>query len=169
MKLLGEVFCSPTPATVSELARRVGVTQSTAWSEVKRLSDGGVVEMIDAPGGVRLVEPADDLPYAAELRRILMMTGGLLPRLRHDLGDIPGIDHIIIFGSWANRYNGHPGRFPRDIDMIVVGEIDLFELAALIGPINDDLGIEINDLLYRPADWTGTHPLIESSSAVVVK
>jgi predicted nucleotidyltransferase len=34
---------------------------------------------------------------------------------------LQGAEHVLIFGSWAARYHQHPGKPPRDLDVLVVG------------------------------------------------
>lgn len=41
-----------------------------------------------------------------------------------ELGNLSGIEHLYLFGSWAARYQGETGRAPNDIDVLVIGAPD---------------------------------------------
>ena len=41
-----------------------------------------------------------------------------------DFAGIEGAAAVLLFGSWAARYLGEPGRAPNDIDVLVIGEPD---------------------------------------------
>lgn len=169
LRLLSEVFCGTEARTASDLARRVCVAQGTAWREVERLRIGGIVDVDDGPGGTKLVSPNERLPYYAELRRIIAHTGGVLPLLRDALADVVDIERALIFGSWANRYHGEPGHFPRDIDLLVVGAIGRFELADAIGPIEAECDLEINPIIVEPGTDLDAMPLLAETRVVEVR
>ena len=39
------------------------------------------------------------------------------------------------------------------IDLLIVGDLSLKEMAAILGPIGRDLGREINPVFYKPAEF----------------
>jgi hypothetical protein len=60
------------------------------------------------------------------------MTFGPHDIIAEEFANIPGAERIIIFGSWAARYTGHPGPPPNDIDVLVIGHTnrsDVFDAA----------------------------------------
>jgi predicted nucleotidyltransferase len=69
------------------------------------------------------------------------MTFGPRNIIAEEVADIPGAERIIIFGSWAARYTGHPGP-PNDIDVLVIGHTnrtDVFDAAdERIGAVNPE-------------------------------
>src|SRR5262249_4599548 len=109
---------------IGELAERAGVAQATASREVARLAGHGLV-VTRQLGRNTLVSANWDLPWAGELRSILAQTVGILGQLAAALGPLAKIEEAYVFGSWAARYTGEPGPAPRDIDVLVVGDIDL--------------------------------------------
>lgn len=73
---------------------------------------------------------------APPLAELLALTYGPVAVLPELMVEVPGIDEAYIYGSWASRYRGHPGRIPNDIDVLVVGDADedaLFDLAHRAG------------------------------------
>lgn len=73
---------------------------------------------------MRMVGANWDLPWAGELRSLLTKTVGVLGLLAEHLGELVGVDRAVVYGSWAARYTGRPGSFPRDVDVLVVGDPD---------------------------------------------
>jgi hypothetical protein len=41
--------------------------------------------------------------------------------IAEDFADLHGADAVLLYGSWAARYLGTPGRTPNDIDFVVHG------------------------------------------------
>lgn len=143
-RLLAELLLHPErESTLTELARRTGDPIGTVLREVDRLSASELV-LDRKVGQARLVQANIDHPLAAPLTQIMMTTYGAVPALREALTKVPGVQAAYVFGSWAARASGEPGPFPKDVDVLVVGEPDrlsVFDAAAaaerLIGrPVN---------------------------------
>ena len=104
--------------------------------------------------------------WAGDLRRILAHTGGLVPALERALAGDSRIVAAYIFGSWARRYHGEPGHFPRDIDLAIVTDASQFDLEISWRSVARDLGIELNPI-YRPSGFDPrTDSLIAGSPTV---
>jgi hypothetical protein len=169
LAILGLVLCGTEPHTVSELARLAGVNQATAWREVDRLRDSGVVEVVDGPGRTRLVQPAAGFPLTVELRRIVAHTGGLIPMLQAILEPVAAVEQAYIFGSWARRYAGEPGWFPHDVDLAIVGWLTPFELPP-IETVARELNIDINPVIFSPDTFDpSSEYLFEGTTPVQIK
>lgn len=166
--ILGEVFCGAVALSISDLARVVGAAQPTVSRDVRLLEECGLVVTVPGSGRVKLVEPHPMLPFAAELRVVLAHTYGLLPLLQRALGGVAGIERVIIFGSWADRYHGELGRFPADIDLIVVGTIDTVTLAEQLYDVEEMLHIEINPIVFPAETWSPELRLVEGRHLVEV-
>ena len=167
--LLGEVFCGSAPRTIGELARRLGIPIGSVSREVSRLERDGLVVTVPGPGRSKFVEPHPRLPFRAELARILSHTYGLPARLQAALSGRADVEQVIIFGSWAERFHGTPGRFPGDIDLIVVGTIDVFALNEALWDLEHDLAIEVHPIVIRPGDWDENMALIAGRPTVRVQ
>jgi hypothetical protein len=78
-------------------------------------------------------------------------------------GEFGSLDAIVvaIYGSWAARYEGFPGRAPHDIDVLVIGEAarrDLYEAAERA---EQRLGLPVNSGLCSRSRWiAAADPLI---------
>lgn len=109
-------------------------------------------------GRNKLVRPNWDLPWAPELRSILMQTIGVLGRLGEALSDVDGVNDAFFFGSWAARYTGEPGAFPHDVDVVVIGDAALRTVREACRTVEKDLRIEINPIVIDHAQWNSPEP-----------
>lgn len=169
LRIMAEVYNATRPYTVTELAERAGTNKATAGREVRLLVECGVFTAVDGPGNSKLISPSDELAYAPELRRIVAYTYGLLPALRNMVADEHRVEQLWIFGSWARRYHGERGHFPRDIDIIVVTDTTRFDLALPWLELAHDWNIEINTVYRRTDQFTLDDPLWEHSPMVQIK
>lgn len=167
LRVLGELFCGARDAyTISELAAAADTSAATAGREVELLRANGIVVVSSGPGRSKLVSANWEMPWAADLRRILAHTGGLVPALEALLGSDPRIEEAYIFGSWARRYHGEPGHFPRDIDLVVVTDASQFDLDVSWRSVGRELGVEVNPV-YRTTEFDpDTDSLISGSPTV---
>lgn len=109
--------------------------------EAGRLVSSGLV-LDRKVGPTRLLRAAVDSILARPLTELLAMTYGPLPVLTELLAAIPGVREAFIYGSWAARHSGEPGPEPNDIDVLVIGPVDLDEL--------DDIARDAESRLHRP-------------------
>jgi predicted nucleotidyltransferase len=154
LRLLAVLFGEePEELSVGELAARAGVAQATASREVARLAKHGLV-VARALGRNTLVTANWDLPWAKDLRSILVQTVGVLGRLGEVLAKVDGVDEAYVFGSWAARHTGEPGPPPKDIDVLVVGQVPLRLVRTACREIERGLGVEVNPVVIDRAHWT---------------
>lgn len=139
---------------LGQLARRAGVPGPTASKEVARLAAMGLVTT-EAMGRMRIVSANWDLPWAQELARILERTVGVVAQIEDALAGLDGIEEAFIFGSWAARRAGVPGREPNDIDLLVVGTVDYDEVRDAVRSVEDRVGVFVNPTVVEPARWRG--------------
>lgn len=118
------------PLAVDELAERVQVSRVSINAEVRRLVALGLVD-VSKQGSRRLITLADT-PAARAIRDLAVLACGVPAVVADEFGDIHGGEHVFIYGSWAARDSGEPGRLPQDVDVLVVGSADrdaVFEAA----------------------------------------
>lgn len=133
------------------------MAQATASREVARLAEHGLL-VTRSLGRNTLVRPNWDLPWAKDLRAILVQTVGVLGQLADALDGVAGINEAFIFGSWAARYTGEPGPPPRDIDVLVVGDASLRSVRQACSRVEGDLNIEVNPVVLSSEEWSATEP-----------
>ena len=65
----------------------------------------------------------------------------------------PAIDRAFIGGSWAARYRGDNGAFPRDIDVIIVGSPDRDEVSEAVVQAMRAVGQDAQVIFRSPTAW----------------
>lgn len=157
LRILAELFGTSEEFSVGELAKRAHVAQATASREVSRLASHGLV-VTRALGRNTLVAANWKLPWANELRSILVQTVGILGRLGTALSGVDGVEEAFVFGSWAARYLGEPGTAPKDIDVLVVGEASLRSVRQACSDLERELRVDVNPIVVDRRRWSEPKP-----------
>jgi DNA-binding transcriptional ArsR family regulator len=158
LALLAELFAGVADElTVAELARRIGANDATVSREVERLVRLGILSA-RTQGRNKLVRADYQLPWSGALRQLLAQTAGAMPLLRDALRQVPGVEAAYIFGSWAARYLGEPGPFPRDLDLVVVGDPNKVQLQGVLSGVERAVGLEVHPVVVPRRDWEAPAP-----------
>jgi hypothetical protein len=143
--------------SLTEAAARIGASVKAVHQEASRLVGAGL--LVDRRvGNVRLVRAAVDTPLTRPLTDLLAVTYGPLPVLTDALAAVPGIERAFIYGSWAARYQGEPGPVPHDVDVLVIGSVDVDELDKVAQQAQQRLGRAVQIRRVRPAVWRRADP-----------
>jgi DNA-binding transcriptional ArsR family regulator len=158
LRILSVLFADAVGSqSIGDLAERARVAQATASREVARLAEHGLVVTTQV-GRNTLVTANWKLPWARDLRSILVQTVGVLGRLSQALSGVNGIDEALVFGSWAARYTGEIGPPPRDIDVLVVGNASLHAVRRACSKVERDLTIDVNAMVIDHQRWIAKKP-----------
>lgn len=136
---------------VSELAARLGVPLSTLHREVIRLDQAALI-LSRTQGRNRLIRANLDHPAARALTQLLEITFGPKAVIAEEFA-IPGAQQVVIFGSWAARYDGEVGPPPHDIDVLVVGKLDRADVYEAADRASARLGVEVNPVVRTTRQW----------------
>lgn len=133
---------------LSDLADHIGVRPSTLQRELARLVDAGILTR--RPDGRRVYFRADPgCPVREELTGLLRKTAGLADPLRAMLDRLgKPIDWAFIYGSVARGEE----RSGSDVDLMVIGEIGLADLAVPLREVEKTLGRAVNPTVYARAE-----------------
>lgn len=167
-RLLACLALSPRPLSLTELAESAQVAEGNAHREIGRLMEAGIV-CDDRVGRTRQLTLSSTSPYAAPLRELLVRAFGP-PRVLSELfSTIKGIDRAWIYGSWARRSEGEPGEDPGDIDVLVVGTLDVGEVYEACRQASTRLHRDVNATVLSPAEWNADSAFLKEirSSALV--
>ncbi|MBA3489165.1 MAG: winged helix-turn-helix transcriptional regulator [Longispora sp.] len=157
--------------TATDLANRLEVPLTTIHRETQRLIEADLLtartvgrsRLLRANTANRVIEP---------LTHLLTVTFGPHIVLSDAFADIPGIDLLLIYGSWATRYHGEPGPTPNDVDVLVVGHADRTAIYEAADKAEQRLGFPVNPTLSTPRRWTQASDAliqeIKNSPTVVV-
>lgn len=158
LRILAVLFAGAVAALpIRELAERAEVAQATASREIARLAEHGLV-VTSHVGRNTLVAANWNLPWARELRSILVQTVGVLGRLGEALSGVDEVDEALVFGSWAARYTGEIGPPPRDVDVLVVGNALLQAVRRACSEVERELAIDVNAVVIDHERWTASTP-----------
>lgn len=143
-ELLAEILLHPEREyAATELAERFGASLPTVVRELDRLAASGVVRSRKV-GRVRLVQSDPDARANRPLTELAALTFGPLTVITEEFADLPGVDAVYIFGSWARRYEGEHGAPPHDVDVLVVGKPSWSKLNEAASAAEQRLRREVN-------------------------
>ncbi len=136
--------------TLTELARRVGASVSSAQREVTKAEQAGVLASRRL-GSARLVSAAPS-PLTGPLTELLLRSFGPKQIIAEELSGLRGMRDAYLFGSWAARYCGEQGAPPMDVDVLVVGEPDRDALDDAAQRAGERIAREVN-VTIRSEQW----------------
>jgi hypothetical protein len=138
--------------TITELAQLVDVPLSTTHREVERLVRAGILRD-RLVGRARLLSANTDSRLARPLTELLAVTYGPLAVVGEEFGSVDDVDLVLIYGSWAARYRGHPGPPPQDIDVLLVGVPARSAVYDAAEHARQRLGIPVNPIISSRRRW----------------
>jgi predicted nucleotidyltransferase len=123
-RILARLFGDPDGEhTLSSLGEWAGTSFPTVQREIRRAEQAGIVT-VRRVGPARLVQVNQANPLFAPLRQLILATYGPPVIVAREFAGLDGAEAVVLFGSWAARYAGDPGRAPNDVDVLVLGEVD---------------------------------------------
>lgn len=137
---------------IPELAGRTGGAYPTVTREVRRLEQGGLVE-VDEVGRSKRVRLDTESPLYGPLAELVLRAFGPVVVIGEEFGGLGGVDQVAIYGSWAARYRGEPGAVPNDIDVLVLGGADRDDVHAAARRAERRIGLPVNTTIRRADDW----------------
>jgi predicted nucleotidyltransferase len=153
-ELLAAIYLRPEQRwTLAALARELEVAPSTLHAEIHRLEQAGLINASEI-GRARMLTPNADHPIFEPLTEILSYMFGPPTVIAEEFATLPGVERVLIFGSWAARMSGEPGPPPRDIDILLIGEADRVDVYAAADRAQERIGMPINPVLASAARWT---------------
>jgi DNA-binding transcriptional ArsR family regulator len=138
--------------SVTEVASAIGVSPATAMREVDRFAAGGLITE-RRRGNTRLIRAATGTRLYRPLTEVMALTFGPVPVLRDALAGLPGVEEAFVYGSWAARFRGLPGRVPNDIDVMVIGSATFHEVCDALFDAERLLHREVNPRVDTRAVW----------------
>jgi MarR family len=157
--------------SLTDLATRFGAPLSTVHGEVGRLVDAGLLMRREAGRSVMVrSDPSNRL--AGPLTELLRLAWGPPQVVAEEFAGLPGAELVLIFGSWAARFQQQPGKPPNDLDVLVVGRPRREDVYDAADRAQQRLVLPVNPVIRTPEAWREeTDPLVRqvrSSSFVEV-
>lgn len=147
--------------SLADLARRLDVSPGTLHAEVGRLVEAGLISDRTI-GRSRLVRANTSSRTARALTELLLLTFGPRIVVEEEFRDLADVDQVIVYGSWARRYDGEMGREPADVDVMVVGSPERDAVYAAAERSEQRLGMAVNPTVRSAKAWR------EASDALVI-
>lgn len=145
-----------------ELLERMGSSRSAGSSLLQRWVDSGLLRERRVGNQRRLSVNPDFLLYP-ELRSMLGKTVGIAQPLAAAL--VPLAEHLrhaFVFGSVADGTDTSES----DIDLVLVGDIDMFGVSPLMDKAQRELGRPVHLNIYSPREWSSTRdPVLKAIKA----
>lgn len=158
LELLGLLFVGPQPEyTIADLARRLGVHPTTVGREADRLVGAGLATSRSL-GRSTLVAPNWSTAIAAPLGELLARTIGPLAAISEIVHGLPGLVAAYVFGSWAARFRGVTGPPPRDLDVLLVGDVSALDAATAARAVEARTGLRTDVTVVSPDEWSSVEP-----------
>lgn len=145
------MFYDPGRRTAAAIAEKYGLARDTVSREARRLISAGILRQ-QTSGRNHVLDIVDDHPAIAALRTLVDLTLGPLVDLRA-LYELDGVETAFVFGSWARRHLGEPGSMPRDVDVLVVGSPEAFEVTSVCLELSGKYGIGVNPMIITQREF----------------
>jgi len=128
-----------------ELSRLLEESPYAVQRELHRLKSVGLLA-VEPEANIKYYAVDKSCPIYPELKSIILKTTGLGDALREGLTGLGNVEQAFIYGSVAAGEEDSLS----DIDLMLVGEVDLLELSEIIARLEGQLGREINYLALAP-------------------
>ncbi len=134
---------------LADLARHLRVRPSSLQRELAMLTDVGILKS-HRQGRMVYFQADTDCPVYPELQGLLTKTAGLVDVLRNALNSLTNrITTCFVYGSIAR----HDETTASDVDLLLVGQLGLADIALPLRRAQESIGREINPKLYRPEEF----------------
>lgn len=132
-----------------EIARRTGLNHAGVQRELKNLLKSGIV-IEEITGNLKRYKLNEQCPIYDELRMIIIKTFGVADEIRKALKPLENRIHkAFIYGSFASgTYDSQS-----DIDIMVVGDIGLIDIAGKMREVSMMLKREINTVVFDVEEY----------------
>jgi len=143
-QLLAHLLLRPDEAFyVRELARMTGIPAGSIHRELTALHESGLL-LREHHGNQVLYQANQECPIYLELAAIFRKTIGLAALMRDALADKAAkIDLAFVFGSMATGRQNQSS----DVDVMIIGDIQLVDVVKALSPVQQTLGREINPVI----------------------
>lgn len=151
--------------TTTDLAARLGIPLTTAHRELSRLEAAGLLTGRQV-GRSRLLRANTSHRAFAPLAQLLLVTFGPHVVIAEEFTGLSRVSVVVLYGSWAARYDGVDGPAPADVDVLVVGTPERAAVYAAAERAEARLSIPVNPVVRSPARWAaGDDPLVATIKA----
>ena len=146
--------------SLSDVAGELRLPLTSVQREVTRLSGAQLIRE-HRVGRSRLVSADPASRYTRPLTELVTLAFGPHLVIAEEFRALEAAA-VAIYGSWAARYNGIAGRPPRDVDVLVIGEVPRRDLYEAAERAEQRLGLPVNPVACSLSRWlAASDPLIQ--------
>lgn len=143
-KILGWLFTHPDESFfVRQLANILKEDSTNLSRELSNLEEAGVL-LSTRHGNLKYFQADKDCPFFDELKGLVLKTVGVIGKLKSVLEKILNIEYAFIYGSYARGKE----RADSDVDLMIIGDINLDKLDLLINDLEKEINRSINYVTY---------------------
>ena len=148
-KVLTAFFLSPGERhNANALAKTLKEHYSAVWKELVRLEELGILTS-ELHGNSKEYQVNKACPIVDELRSIILKTDGIGIVIKNNLQEMNNVKEAFIFGSYASGEADQRS----DLDLLIIGDINLDQLAPVISDMEKELNRPINYVIYSEEEW----------------
>ncbi len=116
--------------------------------EMARLEKVGILVSARA-GNLKQFRVNRSCSFFDELKGLILKTAGVAGQIKSLLEAVKGIEFAFIYGSFA----GGRENADSDVDLLIVGDVDLNVIDAALQRLEKALGRSVNYVLYDPQEF----------------
>jgi hypothetical protein len=151
--ILAELFMNPDELfSISHLADFAGTSLPTAMREVDRLLDGQLV-IQKSVGRARFIQANKLHLLFDSVSQIVAFSYGPAAVLPPLLLGLDGIDNAFLFGVWAARLSRQTSATPKEVDLLLIGNVSRIEASRAAAKAEELLGREVNVQFATSLEW----------------
>jgi predicted nucleotidyltransferase len=148
-KILGWLFTHPDESFfVRQIALILQEDPTNVSREMANLEDLGILKS-KRNGNLKHFQTNPDCSFFKELKGLVLKTTGVAGQIRASLDKLAGIKYAFIYGSYAKGEE----RADSDVDLLIIGDVDMDRLDSNLGKLEKTLGREINYVLYSMKEF----------------
>ncbi len=152
-RILGLLYGQPEQSFyLRQIARLTGLSPGAVQYELAALTGAGLVTREEVGNQVHF-QANPGCPVFDELRRLMEKTTGLADHVRAALAPLAEegkLEHAFIYGSVASGNQSANS----DVDLMVIGDVTLREIAPALRPVEDRIAREINPSVFTRDEFT---------------
>jgi len=148
-KILGWFFTHPDESFfVRQIASILKEDPTNVSREMAKLEDLGILKS-KRNGNLKPFQANQDCPFFKELKGLVLKTTGVAGQIKASMGKFASIDYAFIYGSYAKGEE----KADSDVDLLIIGDVDMDRLDSLLSNLEKKLGREINYVLYNMKEF----------------
>ncbi len=156
-RILARVLVDPEASySLTDLVSWAKASMPTVQREIERAEAAGIVTTRKV-GPTRLVRANPAHPLHDAVRQLILGTYGPPAIVAEEFAEIDGAEAVLLFGSWAARYRGEPGRAPNDIDVLVIGNPDRDVVDDAAERAERRIGLPVQATVRSRGQWDARH------------